>query len=136
MDGLRKWQLILNFFTYPPGDRSIKSQAQTNIQKRIKESEDSIDNQPNLNPPCIEGQYESLSRLLPFKLPFSAYFRPSKPKSDVDLEGLIQSGSFILKVIGLRKDSRHPPLSTINLRFIGNATLANIMAAIEDAGES
>ena len=68
------------FFTYPPGDRSMRAQAQTNIQMRIDESDNILDTQ--LNSPCIEGRSESSSLLLPpFKLPLSAYSLSSKPKS-------------------------------------------------------
>ena len=167
------------FLAYPPGDRSIRSQAQTNIQERINESENSLDTQLNL--PCIEGRSESSSRLVPFKLPFSTYFHSSKPKSvdtkhiyphirgrsssprlpplpvspyshssepeynsvnehpiGVDLKGLILSGIFNLKVTGLRKYSDHfkAPLSTLNLRLRGDATLDEIKVAIKDAGAS
>ena len=42
-----------------------------------------------------------------------------------------------MKVRGLRGDKDFPfELSTLNLQLKGDATLANIMAAIKDAGES
>ena len=128
----------------PPGDRSIRSQAQTNIQKSINESENILDTQRNS--PCTEGRSESSSSLPSFKLPFSAYFRSSKPKSvdtkhnyppiGVDLKGLIQSGNLTLKVTGLRKYFYHSPSSTLDLRLRGDATLDEIKVAIKDAGAS
>ena len=162
----------------PPGGSLIISQAQTNIQKRItNESENSLNTQP-------KWQSGSSSPCFPpssFKLPFPAYSSSSRPKSvdtkhnyphfkrrsssprlpplpvsadsrslepecnsgnehpiGVDLEGLIQSGNFTLKVTGLRKDPDHPqaPLSTLNLRLRGDATLDEIKVAIKDAGAS
>ena len=162
----------------PPGGSFIRSQAQTNIQKRItNESENSLDTQP-------KWQSESSSPRFPpsnFKLPFPAYSSSSRAKSvdtkhnyphfkrrsssprlpplpvsadsrslepecnsgnehpiGVDLEGLIQSGNFTLKVTGLRKASHHPPSdsSTLNLRLRAYATLDEIKVAIKDAGAS
>ena len=80
-------------------------------------------------------------------LPVSADSRSPEPECNsgnehpigVDLEGLIQSGIFTLKVTGLRKDSDdHPqaPLSTLNLRLRDVATLDEIKVAIKDAGAS
>ena len=129
---------ILDFFlTYPPGDRSIKSQAQINIQKRINETRDSLDTQDiSLR---MKGRSSSSSGPQAPSM-FSALFRSSKPKYTigVDLGGLIQSANVSLKVIGLQKDSNHrySPLSTLDLQLKANATQVEIMNAIKDAGVS
>ena len=129
------------FLTYPPGHRSITSQARINIQKRINETRNSLDTQ--VISPRIIGRSSS-SHVPPS--PFSAYSRSSKPKYnstsvdaiDVDLDGLIKSANFSLKVIGLRKDSNHwdPPFSTLDLQLKANATRVEIRNAIKDAGVS
>ena len=145
MDGLRKWQLSYFFFlTYPLGDRSIRSQAQTNIQRRINQSENSLGGTQH-NSPHIKRP--SSSPPLP-PLPVSAS-RSSEPEynstndrsigvKSLDLKSLIQSDNFTLKVSGLREDTGRFPfkLSTLKLQLKGDATLANIMAAIRDAGTS
>jgi hypothetical protein len=132
--------LVFGFLlTYPPGDRMIKSQARTNIQKRINEAENRLATQHNS--PSIKRR--SSSPPLP-PLPVSAYSRSSEPEYNstnehpigLDLEGLIQSGNFTLKVTGLRKDYCHGPLSSLNLRLRGDATIDEINVAIKDAGAS
>ena len=136
-DGLRKWQLYTWFFlTYPPDDRSIKSQAQTNFEKCIKETGNILDTQHIY--PHIKAR--SLS---PPLLPISAHSRSSELEYNstnehpigVDLEGLIQSRNFTLKVIGLLKDSNDPS-DTLDLQLKGDATLDEVMVAIKDAGAS
>ena len=89
----------LNSPNSPPGERS---QAQTIIQERINESENSVDTQPNS--PCIEGRSKSSSRLPPFKLPFSAYFRSSKPKG-------VDTKHNYPHIKGRSSSPRLPPLS-------------------------
>ena len=94
MDGLRKWQLHTWFFyTYPPGDRMIKSQARTNIQERINATENRLGTRLERNSPHLKRR--SSSPPLP-PLPASAYSRSSKPEYNstnehpigVDLEAL------------------------------------------------
>jgi hypothetical protein len=126
--------IILGFLKLiSPGDRSIISQAQTNIRKCTNEFEDSLDTHHN---PRIKGRSSSL-RHPSFKLPFSAHSRSSKPK-DISLEGLIQSGNFNLKVVGLQKYFNLRPsksgLSTLDLQLKADATKDEIMVAIKDAG--
>ena len=154
MDGLSKWQLLILSFSwvliypgYPPGDRSINSQAQTNFAKCINEARKSLDTQ-HISPPVprashIKGR-SSPPPLPPTPLLLSAYSRSSEPEynstneqqSGVDLEGLIQSGFFTLKVVGLRKDSNDNSSSTLDLRLKADVTLIEIMDAIKDAGAS
>ena len=168
----------LSFLIYSLGGRSIKSQAQTNITKSIKEAKRSLDTQvtkrisplaPGPGASHIKGRS---SRPLP-SLPFSANSLSSKPEYNstneqqigVDLKGLIQSGNFTLKVIGLRKlgndfdddsfssfglvrelrndfddDSffslDSESLFTLDLQLKADATVVEIMAAIKDAGGS
>ena len=142
MVGLRKWQLpILSFswvLTYPPGNRSIKLQAQTNFVKCINETRKSLDTQHISHLASrashIEGRSSSPP---PPPLLSSHYSRSSEPEcnstneqqSGVDLEGLIQSGNFTLKVVGLRKDSNVQvnSLFTLDLRLKANVTLIEIM---------
>ena len=148
MDGLRKWQLhILSFswvLTYAPRDtgRSIKSQAQSNFVECINKTRTR-----SLAPRSshIKGQSSSPPQALPGALSFSAYSRSSEPEhnstneqqSGVDLKGLIQSGNdFTLKVVGLRKDSNDNSSSTLILRLKADATLIEILDAINDAGAS
>ena len=126
MDGLRKWQIHTCFFlTYPPVNRSIISRARTNIYRnRINETGNGVDSQHNSPPSRVKGRSSS---------PGLPLFRSYKPKG-VDIEGLIQSRNFTLKVIGLR---RGPRLScTLDLRLKADATSAEIMVAIKDAGVS
>jgi hypothetical protein len=126
------------FFDLSRGDRMIKSQARTNIQERISETENILDTQHNS--PHIKRR--SSSPPLP-PLPVSVYSRSSEPEYKstnehpigVDLEGLIQSGNLTLEVIGLRK-YYNPSLSSLNLRLRGDATLDEINVAIKDAGAS
>ena len=148
----------LSFWIYSLGDRSIKSQAQTNITKSIKEAKRSLDTQvtKRISPlaPGASHIKGRSSRPLP-SLPFSANSLSSEPEYNstneqqigVDLKGLIQSGNFTLKVIGLRKlendfdddsfFSLDPePLFTLDLQLKADATVVEIMAAIKDAGES
>ena len=130
--------------TYPPGDRTIESQAQANFEKCINKTRKSPDTQHvsplSLRASHIEGR--SSSPPLP-PLPFSGSSRSSEPEYNstneqqigVDLNGLIQSGNSTLKVIGLRKYS-NDNLSTLDLRLKANVTLVEIRAAIKDAGAS
>jgi hypothetical protein len=115
--------------TYPPGDRSIEYQAQTNFVKCISEPRKSLETR-HISP---------LSPPLP-PLPSEAYSRSSEPTNEkqigVDLEGLIQSGNLTLKVRGLRKDSSDNSLSTLDLQLKADATPVEIMAAIKNAGAS
>jgi hypothetical protein len=132
--------------TYPPDDRSIESQAQTNFQNCITETKMSLVNQ-QISPFvsfASHNENPSSSRPLP-PLPFSAYARPSEPEHNyinkqeigVNLESLIQSGIFTLKVVGLRKNYYiNNSLSTLDLQLKADATLDDIMAAITDAGAS
>ena len=80
----------------------------------------------------------------PPPLPILAHSRSSEleynSKNDnpigVDLEGLIQSRNFTLRVIGLRKGSNDPPSATLDLRLKGDATFKEVKVAIKDAGTS
>ena len=116
----------------------IESQAQNNIRKRFKETNNRLDTQHNS--PHDKRRFSSP---LP-PLPVSAYSRSPKPEynstneypTGINLESLILSGNFTLKVIGLRKDNDHPPLSTLELQLRGDATLDDIKVAIKDAGAS
>ena len=130
------------FLIYPPGNRSILSQARTNIQKCINETENSLHTQHNS--PHIKGR--SSFRPLP-SLPASSYPRSSEPGYNstnkhpigVDLDSLIQSGNFTLKVKGLRKDNDDyfpGPFFTFDLRLKGDTTLDEIRVAIKNAGAS
>ena len=129
--------------TYPPGDRSIRSQAQINIQKRINESENSLGTQHNS--PHIK-RLSSSPRPSPLPVSASLSSEPEHNSTNehsigvesFDLESLIQSGNFILKVRGLREDKDYFPfeLSTLNLQLKGDATLDSIMATIKEAGTS
>ena len=144
-----------------PGDRSIESKAQTNIEKCISEAK-------NVSPLAfrashIKGRSSPLLRLPPssFKLPSSAAIGSdslsSEPEDNltneqqigVNLEGLIQSGKFTLKIVGLRKLGQNEnfgynsfssnwssksSLSTLDLHLSGDATLVDIMVAIKNAG--
>ena len=117
----------------------IESQAQNNIRQRFKETNNRLDTQHNS--PHDKGRFSSPP--LP-PLPVSAYSRSPKPEynstneyqTGINLESLILSGNFTLKVIGLRKDNDHPPLSTLELQLRGDATLDDIKVAIKDAGSS
>ena len=111
------------FLTYSSVNRSIISQARTNIQNRINEIENTLDNQHTGNSPQVKGLPPS---------PVSAYSTNGHLNS-VDLEGLIQSGN-TLKVKGLRKDYNDPSSSTLALRLKADATKEEIMVAIKDAG--
>ena len=142
---------ILRFFFWPIhlGDRSIESQAQTNFAKCIKETEKSPGTR-HISPFASHIERRSSPPLPP--LTFSANSLSSDPEYNstneqqigVDLEGLVQSGNFTLKVIGLQKpsydsfsfDSDSEPLSTLDLRLKADATLVEIMVAIKDAGVS
>ena len=105
--------------------RSIISRARTNIRNRINETGNGKDSQHNSPPSRVKGR--SSSPRLPL-------FRSSSKPKGVDIEGLIQSRNFTLKVIGLR---RGPRLScTSDLRLKADATSAEIMVAIKDAGVS
>jgi hypothetical protein len=119
--------IILCFQNLSPCDRSIISQAQTNIQKCTNEFEDSLDTHHNSR---IKGRSSS-PRHPSSKLLFSAHSRSSNP-TDINLEGLVQSGNFNLKVLGLLKSDSS--LSTLDLQLKADATPDEIMVAIKDAG--
>ena len=120
----------------------IKSQAQTNFVKCINETKKSLDTQhistlasrayhitePSFSPgPPLprssEPEYNSANEQL---------------QSSLNLEGLIQSRNFTLKVVGLRKHSEDNDnsLSTLDLRLKADVSLTEIKAAIKDAGVS
>ena len=142
------------------GDRSIESQAQTNIAKCINETEKSLDIQQHISLLASRGSHvkgrssaplPSLS-LSTYSQTDSEYNSTNEQQNGVDLEGLIQSGNLTLKVTGLRKklgkDTNDDPffsmdslptldpLYTLDVRLKTDTTLGNIMDAIKDAGAS
>ena len=133
--------------TYPPGDRSIESQAQTNIAKCINETEKSLDTQ-HISPLSARGSYKGRSSppTPPPPSPFSAYSlqvssepeynSTNEQQIDIDLEGLIQSRDLTLKVIGLQKlqEDFNDDSFLLDLRLKADATQNDIMVAIKDAG--
>ena len=144
---------FLVFLTYPLGDRSIESQAQTNFAKCISETKiPDTQHIPPLSPhasdisprasrtfpraPHIFSRASHIFLRAPRPLPPLPSRSSEQQKIGIDLEGLIQSGNLILKVIGLRKDSNDNSLSSLDLRLRADVTLVEIMAAIKDAGAS
>ena len=134
-----------SFLTYTHDDRSIESQAQANFSRCLSETTRSLATQhisplaPRPSSPHIKGR--SSSPPLPplprsVSLSSEPEYNSNEQQIGVDLEGLMQSGDCALKVTGLRKDYNDTSKSTLDLRLKVNATLAEIIVAIKDAGAS
>ena len=121
------------------GDRSIKSQAQTNFVKCINETKKSLDSRQisllaSSAPHIKEPSASPVPPLLRSSEP--EYNSANERQSGLDLEGLIESGNFTLKVVGLRKDYTDNSLSVVDLQLKAGVTVPEIKTAIREAGAS
>ena len=142
----------LLLFAYRILDRSIKSQAETNIasyidetKNRAEQATEHIPNPPRAlsvarirersSFPLLPPLPHAGTGTCPTRVSLSRNIITTNEHQDgVDFEGLIQSGKITVKVTNVRKDFVDSPLTALDLRLKTNVTQDEVIQAVKDAG--